>query len=288
MFFLSQPLKAEMKKNLASAQKELDKLAMPAPGEPPFMEALPPMIADALEMASVEIGQKHAEQEKAMAEMESARQNMEKIFLDTSSFTRMFRTPFKEEFSRSLETIKKDIANAKTEIDKTKWLKKNMDFDQEKVKKDLELAMKEVNRIGLDKTVMNALRIPAMLFGQQMPPMRMKRPAMRRNPEENQKLKTPSQPEAPQQDKEISVLPVNEDETSIELPGDIVLTPALIKELTSLASLAALQQLNPEAEKMFRMKLALIEKTFRKKARIFPALRREKIIEGDSIVIRVQ
>ncbi len=286
MIFFSEPLKAEMKKSIATAQKELDELPQSSSGHPGFIEALPPMIAGALELAAAELGQKNTEEEKALAQMELAKQNMEKLMRDSLPVAQMFRTPLKEEFARSLENIKTDIARAKTEIDKTRLMKRNMGFDQDRMKKEIESAMAEVTRIGLDKTVLDALQIPAMLFNEKQKPLKIKRPAMKAKAGEPQMPKITA---ATEQDNAFEVFAVREEEeASLELNPEFVITPALVKELTQMARLAAMHKLTPEAEKILRLKLSLLEKAFRNKIKILPALKKEYLPEPDSLITTTQ
>lgn len=166
VFFLSAPLKKEMQKNIAAAQKEIAALDTQNSKENKVLiESIPPMIANALEQASVEILEKKSDWGKQLVAMDMAKMNLEKAFkIDSASIPNMFRAPLKDEFTRSLKSIGKEIARAKMEMFRNRKITSDIQIDGQKIQRDIKLAMEEINKLGLEKLIFNALEIPGVLF----------------------------------------------------------------------------------------------------------------------------
>ncbi len=291
MFFLSEPLKKEMKKNLDAAKQEMEALVTPGGRHEGLIESIPPMVANALEQASIGMAEGKRNFDKELASMEQAKLNLEKIITDSLSIPLPFRSAIKDEFSKSLQSMKVDIEKAKIETDKFFQLKDKVLFDEEKVKKDIKIAMDEISRIDLDGLVFGSLK----LAGMEMEPQAKKQPMKTRKPvanipAEEKKLLVPPMPETPDNMfREIS-MPKMEMK---ELQGlyEVTISPSVIKELVSLADFVKNnppQNLSPDNEKKFRLKLELIQKMFEKKNKVVKTVAKEEEKEEETIVIRMQ
>ena len=242
VFFLSAPLKAEMKKSMAAAQKEIEALTPAHPKENMgLMEAITPMVANALEQASVEMTEKNTDWKKELDKMEFAKMNLGKSFrMDSLSIPKIFRSPLKEEFTRSLKSMENDIANAKLEMSKAMKIKEDIHIDEEKIQRDIKQAMEEITKIGLDKLVYNALQIPGLLFEKDIQPKRIK-PRVPPAPMNGERMKM-RQP-IPEKMKMPAEPPPAENSMSDDQPDNMTeasadIAPAVLAQLASLADMA--------------------------------------------------
>ena len=288
VFFLSAPLKAEMKKSMASAQKEREALPPVNTKENrALIESIPPIVADALEQASVELSEKNSGWEKELGKIAIAKMNLENVFrIDGVSIPKIFRGHLKEELTKSLKTMEKDIANAKLEMNRALKIKEDLPFDKVKMERDIKQAMKEINKIGLEKLVYNALRIPGILFGKDIQPESMKRLLP---PAERIKMRKPF-PEKPQaelqQQKENSIpddnYTINSED---EVPATIV--PGVLAKLNSLVNE---ENIKIDRVTIFKIKAVLKQlEILNRKPKTIPVVFKEKRAEDkkdtDKIVI---
>jgi beta-lactamase regulating signal transducer with metallopeptidase domain len=169
MFFLSKPLKAEMKKNIASAQKEIDLANKETKNlATDLVESIPPMVANALEQASAVLtDKKQTEWEKQISSMEFAKASFEKAFHNDSmikALPQKMRAPFAKDMAQSMKEVTEEIRKAKLEMEGQWKENKLMNIDKEKVEKEIKKAMEEVSRMDLGKLVVSALDIPGLVF----------------------------------------------------------------------------------------------------------------------------
>ena len=146
VFLLPEPLKAKMKKNIASAQKEID-------------EEATPLVTGALEQASTMLSAQNPEWEKSMAKMDEAKVELEKAFHNDSMFSTKMKHLFKEEMGNSMKKVQAEIKNAKTEMERSFKMSDDIIVDKEKIqlsKQDIQKAieaLEQLDKIGLDKLV---------------------------------------------------------------------------------------------------------------------------------------
>jgi bla regulator protein BlaR1 len=143
VFFLSKPLKEEMKKNIASAQKEMGTTVSADVNEQMgFIESIPPLVAGALKQASAEM-------------------KTDSIFMDPKT-----RIKLKEDINQSMKKMNAEIRQAKSEMERGLKIAE-ASVDKEKIMRDIQKALESVdqlNKMGLDKIIMGALQIPGMML----------------------------------------------------------------------------------------------------------------------------
>jgi hypothetical protein len=284
VFFLSAPLKAEMKKNLASAQKEIDALVLPDSKESgDFLASIPPMVAHAMEQASFEMTDKNKRWEKELEKIEFAKMNIENAFhFDSASLLQNFLEPFKAELAKSLQSADADIAKAKREMNRVAKIKMDINFDAEKIRSDIKKATDEINKLQLDKLVTNALRIPGKLFDFNDRPVLLKKVIPKTI--EMEKLKKAEQEKAQPYQK--IVLPVK-----IESEEDEVVSiyPAVLESISlSLESLSSVERIHPETAVILQAKIALLQEWLKQHPKMIQAVCKEKKQVDNRIIIQLQ
>ncbi len=287
MFFLSKPLKAEMKKNIASAQKEIEianqETKMLATD---LVEAIPPMVANALELASAALSDNKQEtREKQVNSMELARTSLEKVFHNDSLIKALpakMRTPFAKDLNQSMKEITEEIRKAKLDIESQWKENKLIGYDKEKVDKEIKKALEEVNRIDLGKLMATALEIPGLIFMDEkennpsrkikvLPPTfpKGKDHLQRKQPGHTDEMETPF----PDQ------LKTETDNIDIEAPT-ITVPEAPIP--------ANREQLRMDAVKLFRLKQLLLKEAARKPIKVVPVTYLFKGDKEEKLVIVLQ
>ena len=171
VFFLSKPLKEEMKRNIASAQKEIAETFASSASERAsgFIESIPPMVAGALKMAAAEMSAQKTDYEKKVAELEIAKLNLEKSFHTDSLFMApQMRAKIKEDISRSMKGMDTELKKAKLELERAIAMNAEVFFNKEKVQQDIRKAIESIEKLNeknnLEKIVLNALKIPGLVF----------------------------------------------------------------------------------------------------------------------------
>ncbi len=197
VFFLSEPLKAKMKKNIASAQNEMDETGLEYAKEPMQpIASLTPLVAGALEQASMALSSQNPAWEKSMGKMDDVKVELEKTFHNDSLFAPGMKRLFKEEIANSMKKAQADIKNARIEMERS--LNKMSDdivLDKERIqlnKLDIQKAMEaleQLDKMGLDKLVLGSfLKIPGLINKDSKPRQHMKQPAL--PPPANSKMRT--------------------------------------------------------------------------------------------------
>ncbi|MCW3086859.1 MAG: Signal transducer regulating beta-lactamase production, contains metallopeptidase domain, partial [Sediminibacterium sp.] len=281
VFFLSDPLKAEIKKGLASAEKELHFTE----GEPEVPFA--PMIADAFDQASSELMGKK-EWEEAIAKMDFAKMKLDNVFnFDTASLPAAARGPLKEDLARSLKSMETDIAKAKVEMSKAMKMAGDIKLDREKINRDIKNAMDALQKLPLDKIVYNALQVPAMLFGDEA---RKQQPIRKPRLKGTDKIKlqehgaedvhleneSPLADEHPDMDEEMTVPHVQDD----------ALAPALLAEL---AKLPNADNIGKDLVKMLRFKKFLKElEKLQANPKMIPVVFKERKAEDKKAAVQLR
>ncbi|HEX7691510.1 MAG TPA: M56 family metallopeptidase, partial [Sediminibacterium sp.] len=149
VFFLSEPLKTEMRKSIASAKEEVGVIQDVSKD---FVASIPPMVAAALEKASAALEQQRISlPRQQVAGMQAAKKQMEYLLRDSLSFPLPFRKQLTDEVNRSLQHMDMSLSGAQQGLDKAAKDIRNLrlQFDKEKLAKDIRVAMNEVSRIDL-------------------------------------------------------------------------------------------------------------------------------------------
>jgi hypothetical protein len=268
MFFLSKPLKAEMKKNIASAQKEIDLANKETKNlATDLVESIPPIVANALEQASAALtDKKQTEWEKQINTMEFAKNSFEKAFHNDSmikALPQKMRAPFAKDMAQSMKEVTEEIRKAKLEMEGQWKENKLMNIDKEKVEKEIKKAMEEVSRMDLGKLVVAALDIPGLVFmdekeNSQPRKIKVSTHALPKGADNLRKMKRgdPAETEAPFPDQQKT----ETDNIEFDVPA------AMVPD----APPANRDQLRIDAAKLLRLKQLFLKEAARKQIKAVP------------------
>jgi bla regulator protein BlaR1 len=295
VFFLSDPLKEEVQRGLAAAQKEMADLVTPVNGHPALIETISPMVANAMEIAAHEMAEKESGLDRQLSSLTSARKAIEGLLADSlfangkiqSEWNKAFKTVLRE-VPANIEKAKKEIANNQQLKRQMNWDAAKFSWDNEKVQKDISNAMEELKNLSFDK----------MRF--EFPDTRQKtaddknassKKSMMRPKKE---VPAPGAPDGPGQ------FPLMEKQAMPAMPVINVnnksfvldISPVLLNELMSLAQLALrtdIDKASPEFQKIIQIKTAMIEKALAGENRMIRTVNIEKNSEAvDSVMMRLQ
>lgn len=273
VFFLSKPLQAEVKKNVVEAEKELTDVEKTSPTG--IVNSFTPMIADALQQASLEIEkqQKH-DWQKELAEMEKAKQELAWVLsTDSALFTANMRKQFKLEISNGMKKVSADMEKAKAEMQKA--FSVNVNIDKAKITRDIQQAMDvvtDLDKMGLDKLILQSLRSVEPLFKEEQQPLQKKISRQRNNPEKKELPERiiPEETEA----KEIIVVETPLETLVTPEPKPVVMNEISVQKLVLLSRLAELSSLQ-------QMKLAFAKLTKAKRIEKLPLVLKKRIREEE-------
>jgi bla regulator protein BlaR1 len=263
VFFLSEPLKKEMEKNLASARKEIEALVVPGVDQEKALGSIPPMVANALEKASLAFEMKSNKLETEIAHLEEAKKSFEKFTLDSFAGLKDFSFKYNDELVTSWNDLQASLEKAKDEVVQLKQIKKQEQFNAKKIKDDIHHAMGELAKLDLDKLISNSLEMAALFSEKES---RLKEKETKKSParktEEPQPKKTVV-PEIPAGlFREIVMPDIRIDGESMSVNG-IHFTPSLLKELSALGMMMqpdVQKKLSPEMRKDIFKKFELLFK----------------------------
>ena len=150
VFFLNEPLRKEIKENLAQAARDIhssaDSLAM-----------IQPLVAGALSIASREL-------EKASWEKELKRINqatdISSFKIDTDELIApMIQVPLKLGIDKSIESIEAGLKNVKMNVAAKAGKEAALaGIEDESIKQELRAAFEQIEKLEIDKIVVNALK----------------------------------------------------------------------------------------------------------------------------------
>lgn len=281
VFFLSKPLQAEVKKTMAAAEKELTTATKEYPSG--MVSSFTPMIADALQQASVEIEQQqNHDWQKEMAEMEKAKVELAKVLsTDSALFTANIRRQFKQEISKSMQKVSADMEKAKAEMQKAFTV--NINIDNAKIARDIQHAMDvvtDLDKMGLDQLILQSLRSVEPLFKEERKQPLQKKTLRNRNIQEKKELPEQVLPEDPEA-KEIIVIEAPLEPVVTPVTEPVVMTEISLQKLAMLSRLAELSSLQ-------HMKLAFAKLTEAKRIEKLPLVIKKRVREEEKQVILLQ
>ncbi len=152
VFFLSEPLKKEIKKNIEVAAKAINTSVKE-------VTAVTPAVADAIDAASDEI----ADMQLDKALPKTSIQIDSTVMLSPASIHIPVNL-VKEEMGRAMIRVETDIKRAREEIKKLAFLKMEMGFDEVKIKQDVIKALEALKKMDLDQMVFNAMKAQEFRF----------------------------------------------------------------------------------------------------------------------------
>lgn len=291
VFFLSKPLKAEMKKNIASVQKELDKENIKdTKGLSGLIESIPPMVANALEHASLELADQKQNWVKNMVNMDLAKSELERnLRKDTAALPAKLRAPYVKEMALNLKQMSEDIRKAKLEMEKSFSVQKEIhkvQIDKEKIQREINEALKAVNSIELEKLVTDAMNMTGMVFGELDKQVRHKRVQAPSFPKEkeslrlmNRKMFKEKESLKPVTTEAIEIADIDVDENS-DIPAITLPQPPSPQEF---------EKIKAEITRINRLKaLQLLKQLKEKSIKIISVVAPDKTPEENKIAIRIQ
>jgi beta-lactamase regulating signal transducer with metallopeptidase domain len=147
-FFLSEPLKKEVKKNIEVAAKAINTSVKE-------VASVTPAVADAIDAVSNEMTDMQLDKAlpKTSIQIDSA------IIISPASI----RVPVpvnvvKEGMGQAMIRMEADIKRAREEIKKLAFLKMEMGFDEVKIRQDVIKALEALKKVDLDQVVFNAMK----------------------------------------------------------------------------------------------------------------------------------
>lgn len=163
-FFLSKTLKAEMQDNLQKAKEEI-RASLNSKEVQQAIQDIPVVLEDAYTTLNTELFKQNTGWKKELAELEKAKSEMRTAMLsiDTiASIPLAERKQAKEEMKLSMKKMELDFAEAKDAISK---LKTAIPFKQgqEEMKKGIEKAITEIQKLKLDKNFSQIIELSGLL-----------------------------------------------------------------------------------------------------------------------------
>jgi len=163
-FFLSKTLKEEMQENLKKATDEM-RISLQSKEVQEAIQEVPVVLNNAYTTLTADLfknasgwKQELAELEKAKAEMKSALAS-----LDTLSIPNTERKLVKEDMALSLKKMELDFAEAKDAISKVSKTAIPFKSEQEMMSKEIERAIKEIQKLQLDKNINQLIPVTELL-----------------------------------------------------------------------------------------------------------------------------
>nr|WP_294995335.1 M56 family metallopeptidase [uncultured Sediminibacterium sp.] len=162
-FFLSKTLKAEMQDNLQKAKEEI-RASLNSKEVQQAIQDIPVVLNDAYTTLNTELFKDKNEWKKELAELEKAKAEMKTAIqsIDTLSIPLAERKQAKEEMKLSLKKMELDFEEAKDAMSK---LKTAIPFKQgqEEMKKGIEKAITEIQKLKLDKNFSQIIELSGLL-----------------------------------------------------------------------------------------------------------------------------
>lgn len=159
-FFLSGTLKEEMESNLKKAAAEI-KASFNSKEVKEAMQQVPNAINEAYKSINDGLIVDQVEWKKDLADMEKAQKDMQASLrsIDTIALPDYLRKPVREELELSIKNMEKDISDAKAELSKKLKIDLPSKVEQEKLGKELEKVLKEVENMDFENILTNTIQL---------------------------------------------------------------------------------------------------------------------------------
>lgn len=157
-FFLSNSLKKEMSENLEQASREIE-ASLNSKEVREAIQQIPATLQGAFRKIQTEKNWELSDWKDELVKIEKAEQEMKQAYktLDTSTMPVYVRKPFKEEYEKDMQRMEKDLQEAKLTIAKEMKASLLSKTEQEKISKEVEMAMKAVEDLHLQKIIPSSL-----------------------------------------------------------------------------------------------------------------------------------
>jgi len=153
-FFLSNSLKKEMSENLELASREIE-ASLNSREVQEAIHQIPATLQSALQQLQSEKNLELTDWKDELSKINRAEQEMKQAYktLDTNTMPAYVRKPFKEEFEKDMQRMEKDIQEAKLTI--AKEMKNSLlnKTEQERISKEVEMALKAVQELDLQQVI---------------------------------------------------------------------------------------------------------------------------------------
>jgi bla regulator protein blaR1 len=153
-FFLSNSLKKEMSENLELASREIE-ASLNSKEVREAIQQIPTTLQGAFQKIQTEKNWELSDWKDELVKIEKAEQEMKQAYktLDTSTMPAYVRKPFKEEYEKDMQRMEKDLQEAKLTIAKEMKASLLSKTEQEKISKDVEMAIKTVEELNLQQII---------------------------------------------------------------------------------------------------------------------------------------
>lgn len=157
-FFLSNSLKKEMSENLEQASREIE-ASLNSKEVREAIQQIPATLQGAFQKIQTEKNWELSDWKDELFKIEKAEQEMKQAYktLDTSTMPVYVRKPFKEEYEKDMQRMEKDLQDAKLTIAKEMKASLLSKTEQEKISKEVEMAIKAVEDLHLQKIIPSSL-----------------------------------------------------------------------------------------------------------------------------------
>jgi bla regulator protein BlaR1 len=165
VFFLSKPLKEEMQKNIASAQEEIGAVMDNLDLNESFhaIESVTPLVANAMQQASLAMDGAELEKELSHGEMDLAKTALgNALYSDSAFFSPKFKKQWRADMNHSFKEMEEGFKKAKVELARSLKLNNELNVAKINVGNDLMNVMNDLTdlgKTGLDKIVINSLNL---------------------------------------------------------------------------------------------------------------------------------
>lgn len=270
VFFLSKPLKEEMEKNIASAQKELGESLYDLREPMSTIASVSPLVANAMQEASFAMD--HA--------------TMDKEASDSVFFVPGFKKQWHADMGRSVKEMEDGLKQAKAEIARNFKMSADLNLESTRLGTDLMNVVNELSvlgKTGVDKMVINSLNLSSEVLKALAAPKGNTR--VKPQQKENTKARLRKQQQAAEDKaEEEEAQPEKEEDhkTGIELNDHASL---MFPAFPDLAVLEQMAQVKMDEATIAKIRTVLLKLAHQNEAKIVPLLNREKVEAGKKIVV---
>jgi bla regulator protein BlaR1 len=293
VFFLSKPLKEEMQKNIASAQEEIgEAMANMQEMKEPFaaIGSVTPLVANALQQASLAMGGGELEKELSQSDRELAKQAIGNSFYsDSAFFSPKFKKQWRTDMNSSLKEMEDGLKKAKVELARSLKIDNELNTAKINVGNDLMSVMNDLTdlgKTGLDKIVINSLNLSADVLGELTAP----RNNLRSKPKTKEADKIKQRKPVPAIDNTVED---EKDGLRLESGGKRIEIDKIEKEdragivLQDLSAIDAAMEAKFDASTFKKIQSALLRLAKENQAKIIPLINKGKK-EEEKMAIKIQ
>lgn len=268
-FFLSKTLKEEMEDNLKKATDEM-RASLQSKEVQEAIQEVPVVLNEAYTTLTTDLFKNTSGWKKELAELEKAKAEMKSALasLDTISIPAVERKQAKEEMALSLKKMELDFAEAKEAISKISKPTISFKAEQDMVKKEIERAIQEIQKLQLDKNIKQLIPVVDILKIIEQFDIKLSKDVQTEKLKQQKADKKVSEKQSA--DKEDKIVIIAEDETEIPLisvsqiepDADSVYEQWLVKQMQLISTLED----RAKYDSLFKVKWDLFKERLKKQA----------------------